>query len=765
MACMRNELQTLMGGIKANVGPKLPETNGVSPPFFGRGPDLAVLRRVMQDVRTQGECRAVTIVGAAGIGKTRLIDEFIREVAQLDNPSVRTFRSVTPPDGSTWSSFNQLLAQRFEMADSTGLEQAKASVHKQMAQVLDDRKVGDVLYLLGDLLELEFPKSPLTRAFEDGAPETDVVKRTILKSFLEADAALGPLCLVFDDLHFAKTPTLEMLGFLVENLKAPVLFLCAGRPELLGRQEALPLHGTHTALHLEPLTALDSAALIGSMLTPEGMTPMHLVEKTRTVTGGNPGRIEEVARLYRDKGTLPPPPDSADAAVETRLEHLAADERRLLQKAAVMGGVFWLGGLIVLDRADRQPPELWNTGEDPGLPELTDCLARLAERDYVMRLPDSTFPADEEYVFRRRTERDRLTALTPPADARRWHRLLADWLDSQPETRSHEEYLELLAEQREQSGALDSAASVYLEAAGQARAHRAPKRELAFYERALTLLGEDGHSRRLTALMRAAELLEQVGNAALALARYREAATLAFRLDRRRLWETARLSMNRVIEAHAARIESQLPPAAEVAPEPPAPPPPAAAAEPPPTAMAEPLPAAVAEPPPAAVVEPPPAAIAEPSSSAAAEPPPAPPPAEQVNLAEAPVAEARVAEPAALEPPVSGQNIDLLYAPPSEPEVEPAPPAAPEPPAEPHAATAPAAEPPPESPSAADSSPADAEPTEASPTIEATEASPRANVEPLATEATTPTPAEAQPEPEGEAAAAPPAPTSNQTST
>src|SRR6185295_6188967 len=143
--------------------------------------------------------------------------------------------------------------------------------------------------------------------------------------------------------------------------------------------------------------------------------------------------------VYRDKGTLPPPPDTPDAAVETRLEDLAADERRLLQKAAVMGGVFWLGGLIVLDRADRPPPNVWNSGEDPGLPELTDCLARLTERDYVMRLPDSTFPSDEEYVFRRRTERDRLAALTSPVEARRWHRLLADWLDSQPETRSHEE--------------------------------------------------------------------------------------------------------------------------------------------------------------------------------------------------------------------------------------------------------------------------------------------------------------------------------------
>ena len=136
-----------------------------------------------------------------------------------------------------------------------------------------------------------------------------------------------------------------------------------------------------------------------------------------------------------------------------------------------MGGVFWFGGLVVLDRADREPPVLWNEEDDESRLDITDRLQRLMERDYVMRLPDSTFPGDEEYVFRHRLERERISALTSPADARKWHRLLADWLDSKPEIRTHEQYLEMLAEQREKSGISDWAARAYLEAAGRARAH------------------------------------------------------------------------------------------------------------------------------------------------------------------------------------------------------------------------------------------------------------------------------------------------------
>src|SRR5262249_44508226 len=184
-------------------------------------------------------------------------------------------------------------------------------------------------------------------------------------------------------------------------------------------------------------------------------------------------------RFYRDKGTLPPPPIGADAAVESRLEQLTQRERVVLQKAAVLGGVFWLGGLIVLDRDGREAPGVWNEGEEPGLAELADCIASLAERDYVLRLSDSTFPGDQEYVFRHRTERERIASWTSAADARRWHRLLADWLDSQPETRSHEEYLDLLADQGYRAGSPESAGAADLEARGEGRAHGTPEAQLA----------------------------------------------------------------------------------------------------------------------------------------------------------------------------------------------------------------------------------------------------------------------------------------------
>jgi hypothetical protein len=565
---MRPELKTLTGGIEVALGH--PYVNP-APPFFGRAPALATLKSVAEIVRTTEECRCVTVVGAAGIGKTRLIDEFVPAATRGgDERPFRVFRSNAMDDGSPWSCFTQLLMQRFDVVDALGPEEAKIGVRTQVAALLDDRKVGDVLHVLGSLLGLEFPDSPMTKALGDSALDTSMPKRAILKSLLEVDAAQGPLCFVLDDLQRAHEQTIDMLHFLVENLRGPVMFICAARPELLARPEVQPQSARYSVLHLEPLGEVDTAALIGTLLSPGGLTPMHVVEQAREVTGGNPGRIEETARYYRDRGTLPPPPSAPESALQARIDELAPADRLLLQRAALMGGVFWFGGLVVLDRADREPPVLWNEEDDESRLDITDRLQRLVERDYVMRLPDSTFPGDEEYVFRHRLERERISALTSPVDARKWHRLLADWLDSKPEIRTHEQYLEMLAEQREKSGIADWSARAYLEAAGRARGHNAVKRELIYCEKALSLLGEHDYGRRLDALLRTGELLEALDRGEDALERYKGALVLAFRLDRRAAWVAARLAATRLLaklglsDESMTHLESQIPPEPEV---------------------------------------------------------------------------------------------------------------------------------------------------------------------------------------------------------
>jgi len=131
---MRQQLPTLMGGIEVAVGPRLPHSAIPAPPYFGRAPALENLKRVAETVRTTPECRCVTVVGAAGVGKTRLIDEFVRASRPVDDRPLRVFRSNAVEDGLPWTCFTQLLMQRFDVANTLGPEEAKLGVRAQVAK-------------------------------------------------------------------------------------------------------------------------------------------------------------------------------------------------------------------------------------------------------------------------------------------------------------------------------------------------------------------------------------------------------------------------------------------------------------------------------------------------------------------------------------------------------------------------------------------------------------------------------------------------------
>src|SRR5262249_20243031 len=116
------------------------------------------------------------------------------------------------------------------------------------------------------------------------------------------------LILVFDDLHWANDESLNLLTYLIENLSAPILLLCIGRPELFARRDAWTRHGgqRHTVLSLAPLSETDSAVLMHDLLSPCGEDPKvgDLVDAACTLAGGNPALLEHMVRVYLDMGVL-----------------------------------------------------------------------------------------------------------------------------------------------------------------------------------------------------------------------------------------------------------------------------------------------------------------------------------------------------------------------------------------------------------------------------------------------------------------------------
>ena len=163
-------------------------------PLVGRGEELALLERALAAVRDERRGRALTIVGPAGIGKTRLVRDFLSRQRELAGPTLappRVFRGSAREGGSAYDVFARVLRARFGIVEGMDPEAAKAQVRAQVAEVLEDRKVGDVCFFLGQLLELEFMDSPLIQAVRSDPSQMRLLRRAVIKRFLEADGWAG----------------------------------------------------------------------------------------------------------------------------------------------------------------------------------------------------------------------------------------------------------------------------------------------------------------------------------------------------------------------------------------------------------------------------------------------------------------------------------------------------------------------------------------------------------------------------------------------
>jgi tetratricopeptide (TPR) repeat protein len=530
-------------------------------PLLGRDAELGVLEEAVAAVEGRGETRVVTLVGPAGIGKSRLLQDFVIKHRALGSSLVpRIYRGSARESGTAFGVFGRLLRSRFGLVDGMDPAAGKEQLRAQVAKVMGDRKVDDVAYFLGQLLGLGLEESPLTRAVADDPQQADQLRRVVLKAFFEADAQSSPICLVFDDLHAAGEDALGLLRYLVEYLSGPILVVCLARPELLTSHEDWERAGErrHRIVELGPLKDADAVAMMEHLLapcaTPEEPIPQQLVDAACAFAAGSPQLLEQMVRIYHDTGVLEEETELEEAprwrvdleklasvelpltiedAVNQRIAALEPHERALLEQGAAMGSVFWTGAFAPLRRHGREAPDLWDVATDPDAARVGQALAELVERDYVLKLPDSTFAGSDEYIFKHNKERETIQRRTSASASKRHHRVIADWLDHQEGVRDNEEYVAMIAEHREKAGDGVRAGLSYLEAGDVARRHYASSKACEYYAKGLLLLGETHAERRIDALHHHGDVLQLLGRVDDALAAFREMLTLAYQMDLR----------------------------------------------------------------------------------------------------------------------------------------------------------------------------------------------------------------------------------------
>jgi tetratricopeptide (TPR) repeat protein len=525
-------------------------------PLLGREDELETLDTALHETRG-GQTRIVTLLGPGGIGKSRLILDFIQRARERAGaPPAKVFRGAARDTSSSFDLFARFLRARFGLVEGMDPNDAKQQVRDQVSKVLEDRKVGDVVYFLGQLLDLPFAESPLTKAVKDDSQQADLLRRAVFKAFIEADAASAPLILVFDDLQNAHDDSLALLRYLLEYLQGPVLVLCAARPELVSRYEDWDRVGEdrHELLELVALDDADAAAMMEALLAPCNERVDRLVESACAFAGGNPAMLEQMVRIYHDVGVLTEVgalsskpewqvnldrlssarlPMTIDDAVTARIAALDHEEKRMLEYASVMGSVFWRGGFIALARADEDAPDFWTPDDNEDIERIDEVLADLVDRDYILKLPDSTFPGTDEYIFKHNKERVAVEQRISATVKRRHHKSVADWMDHQATVHSNEEYCAMLAMHRELGGEHFQAGLTFLRAGNMARARYANARASEYYEKGLALVEDGAVMERIEALHNFGDVLQLAGRIDDALAAFGEMLTLAYRLDLR----------------------------------------------------------------------------------------------------------------------------------------------------------------------------------------------------------------------------------------
>ncbi|HEU4978970.1 MAG TPA: AAA family ATPase [Solirubrobacteraceae bacterium] len=433
-------------------------------PLLGRDDDLALLRLVARRAFAARAPALVTLVGEAGLGKTRLARELVRDL-RADGAGPRVLVGVSPPYGSGiafWA-----LGEIVRAAAGTAPDAPAGEVRAALAAVLREHGAADA-EAVADGLALA-----LGRDDESAARSDDRVRRA-WRRLLTVLAGHGPLLLVLDDIHWADEGLLDLVEEIAGGLgELPLVALCTARPELLDRRPrwAGGLRGA-TAVDLRPLAQQEARALAEALLGPSGHA---LSDRVAELAGGNPFFTEEVAHRLAEAADEVLP-DTVQGAVAARIDLLPDDEKRAVQRAAVLGATFSADGLAAL------------LGTDPGL-----ALRGLARREIVVELAGE---APGAHRFRHQLLRDVAYRSLPRAARAELHERAAEWVAGSAGARLAE-LEELVAFHREQAATLDpstererAAVEALRDAAGRAERRGAVEGAQGLLERAAKLASE-----------------------------------------------------------------------------------------------------------------------------------------------------------------------------------------------------------------------------------------------------------------------------------
>jgi class 3 adenylate cyclase/tetratricopeptide (TPR) repeat protein len=430
-------------------------------PLIGREEEATLLSSLVERVEREGRPHLVTVIGQAGVGKSRLLRELTSTLAEADEPpTIR--RGQCPPYGAgiAYWALAEVLNDEFEIRDDDTPEQAwdklRTGVGELMAELGDEDSGERNAVLLAMPLGLD-PPDELRQSEQDPQRMREALF-SAARAVVEAISRRRPLVLAIDDIHWADEGMLDLIDHLTRWVRAPLLLVCLTRDELLERR---PGWGggrrNATTISLEPLTEAETRELVAALMGPDtngDHTSRRRIDDSGDVvpavaerSGGNPLFAEEMVNRLREEETVEAQalPSTVQSLLAARLDSLDRLERRLLQSASVVGQNFWEGALTA-------------TAAEEGL-DLGQTLANLEEKDLLVPTAGSRLAGEREYAFKHVLIRDVAYSMLPKSVRCRKHVEVAEFIRERAGERS-DGVIGLIAEHFARAAALGSEAGL-----------------------------------------------------------------------------------------------------------------------------------------------------------------------------------------------------------------------------------------------------------------------------------------------------------------
>ena len=369
-----------------------------SSPLVGRGRELRRVRDVFEQATADAACQMLTVLGAAGVGKSRLVDELLDDIDGV--ATITRGRCLPYGEGITFWPVTEAVKELVQLDDADSpatalMKIVNALEHEPDAEVVAQR-VAEVIGLAEVAL---------------GADEGFAAVRRLFETF----ARVEPIVVVFDDIHWGESTFFDLIEHLSGWIReAPILLICLARPELL---DLRPDWGggklNSTTILLEPLTEAESARLVDELAGAdlEESARMRIVD----VAEGNPLFVEEMLALALDSrqdADLVVPP-TIHALLAARLDRLAEPDRAVVELAAVQGKVFYEDGIAELS-------------SDGLRPTVQSALASLVQKELIR--PERATFGGNTFRFRHILIRDAAYEAIPKRARAEMHAHYGRWL-------------------------------------------------------------------------------------------------------------------------------------------------------------------------------------------------------------------------------------------------------------------------------------------------------------------------------------------------